>query len=43
MKWEQFKKALEGFGQLKWICSELKDSVVFLNLTLMINQKGTIE
>jgi hypothetical protein len=43
MKRENFKKALEGFGQLKWICSELKDSVVFLDHTLTINQQGTIK
>jgi hypothetical protein len=42
-KWEQFKKALEGFGQLKWICSSLTDSVTFLDLTITINKQGTIE
>jgi hypothetical protein len=42
-KWEKLKKALEVFGQSKWICSELKDSVILLDLTLTINQKGTIE
>jgi hypothetical protein len=42
-KWEQSQKSLEGFGQLKWTCSKLTASVVFLDLTLMINQHGTIE
>jgi hypothetical protein len=40
---EKFKKALEGSGQLKWICSDLKDSVVFLDITLSINKQGSIE
>jgi hypothetical protein len=42
-EWENFKMALEGFGQLKWISSDLEDIVVFLNLTLSINIPGIIE
>jgi hypothetical protein len=36
-------KALEVFGQLQWICRDLTDSVIFLDLTLSINKQGTIE
>jgi hypothetical protein len=43
IEWEQFKKALDTFGHLKWVCSELKDSVLFLDLTLSINKHGIIE
>jgi hypothetical protein len=42
-EWEQFKKALDGFGQLKWICSDLSNSVIFLDLALTINAERTIE
>jgi hypothetical protein len=42
-EWEKFKKALEGFGQLKWMCSNLEDSVVFLDLALSINKQGSIK
>jgi hypothetical protein len=37
------QKALERVGQLQWICSDLKDIVVFLDLTLSINKQGIIE
>jgi hypothetical protein len=37
------KKALQGFGQLESICSDLTDSVIFLDLTVSINKQGTIE
>jgi hypothetical protein len=32
-EWKQFKHALEGFGKLKWICSDLSNTIVFLDLT----------
>jgi hypothetical protein len=41
-QWEQFKKALDGFGQLKWIYSDLSNSVVFVHLTITINAERTI-
>jgi hypothetical protein len=39
-EWEQFKKVLDGFGQLKLICSDLSNSVVFLDLTSSNNAQG---
>jgi hypothetical protein len=42
-EWEQFKNVLDGFGKLKWICSDPSNSVVFLDLTLTINAERTIK
>jgi hypothetical protein len=42
-EWEQFQKAIDGFGKLKWIFSDLSNSVVFLDLTLTTNAQRTIE
>jgi hypothetical protein len=35
-EWKKIKHALEGFGKLKWMCSDLSNTVVFLDLTLTI-------
>jgi hypothetical protein len=35
--WVIFKASLNGFGRLKWICSERMTSVTFLDLTITIN------
>jgi hypothetical protein len=42
-EWKQFKQALEGVGKLKWICSDLNNTVIFLDLTLTITIEGHIE
>jgi hypothetical protein len=42
-EWKQFKHALEGCGKLKWICSDLSNTVVFLDLTLTITSDGHVE
>jgi hypothetical protein len=35
--WVIFKASLNGFGRLKWICSERMTSVTFLGLTITID------
>jgi hypothetical protein len=35
--WIIFKASLNGFGRLKWICSERMTSVTFLDLTVIID------
>jgi hypothetical protein len=42
-EWKQCKHALEGFGKLKWICSDLSDTVVLLDLYLTITSDGHVE
>jgi hypothetical protein len=36
-EWVIFKASLNGFGKLKWICSEPMTSVTFLDLTIIID------
>jgi hypothetical protein len=36
-EWVIFKASLNGFGKLKWICSECMTSVAFLDLTITID------
>jgi hypothetical protein len=35
--WEIFKAALNGFGNLEWICSERLTSVALVDLTITID------
>jgi hypothetical protein len=36
-EWVIFKASLNGFGKLKWICSERMTSATFMDLTIMID------
>jgi hypothetical protein len=36
-EWLILKASLNGFGKLKWICSERMTSLTFLNLTIRID------
>jgi hypothetical protein len=37
MEWEIFKDSLDGFGKLKWICSDMISLVIFLDLSIEID------
>jgi hypothetical protein len=39
-EWTQFKQVLEGFGKLKWLCSDLSNIIILLELTLTITNNG---